>query len=77
MSISLIKVYFKSLSDRLNRFPQGTPLSETLYKILSILYSEKEAELISKLPIKPFTYSAITCKPTGKVSLSKKFDREV
>lgn len=55
MSHIVGKSAFKSLSDRLNRFPQGAPPSETLYKILSILYSEKEAELVSKLPIKPFT----------------------
>ena len=43
------------LVDRLNRFPQGAPPSETLYRILSVLFSEEEAELVSKLPIKPFT----------------------
>jgi ferredoxin len=43
------------LVDRLNRFPQGAPPSDSLYQILSILFSETEAELVSKLPIKPFT----------------------
>ncbi|MGL5542921.1 MAG: 4Fe-4S dicluster-binding protein [Fusobacteriaceae bacterium] len=46
---------YKSLEERLNNFPQGAPPSETLYKILKILFSEKEAELVSQLPIKPFT----------------------
>lgn len=46
---------YKSLSQRLNRFPQGAPPSETLYKILEILFSEKEATLVAQLPIKPFT----------------------
>jgi ferredoxin len=46
---------YTELVDRLNRFPQGAPPSETLYKILSILFSEREAELVSRLPIKPFT----------------------
>lgn len=41
--------------ERLNRFPQGAPPSEHLYKILRILFSEKEAGLVSLLPIKPFT----------------------
>jgi NAD-dependent dihydropyrimidine dehydrogenase PreA subunit len=49
------KSAYKKLEERLNRFPQGAPPSETLYKILSILFKEKEAELVSQLPIKPFT----------------------
>ncbi|MEC9492874.1 4Fe-4S dicluster domain-containing protein [Flexistipes sp.] len=46
---------FAELTNRLNRFPQGAPPSEYLYKILSVLMSEKEASLIALLPIKPFT----------------------
>lgn len=46
---------YSELADRLNRFPLGAPPSETLFKILSILMSEKEAALIAQLPIKPFT----------------------
>lgn len=46
---------YSELVDRLNRFPQGAPPSETLYKILKILLSEREAELIASLPIRPFT----------------------
>jgi len=34
---------YKKLEERLNKFPQGAPPSETLYKILSILFNEKEA----------------------------------
>jgi hypothetical protein len=45
--------YFK-LTERLNRFPQGAPPSDLLFEILKILFSEKEAELVSLLPIKPF-----------------------
>ncbi len=44
-----------NLQKRLNRFPQGAPPSETLYKILNVLFSEEEASLVSQLPIKPFT----------------------
>lgn len=51
------KTAYKKLGERLNKFPQGTPPSKTLYKILSILFNEKEAELVSQLPIKPFTVS--------------------
>lgn len=55
MSHNTTKESYKRLQERLNRFPQGAPPSETLYKILSVLYSEKEAELVSKLPIRAFT----------------------
>ena len=55
MSHIVGKSAYKKLEERLNRFPQGAPPSETLYKILSILFKEKEAELVSQLPIKPFT----------------------
>ncbi len=49
------KSEYYQLQERLNRFPQGAPPSDTLYKILQILFSKKEAELVSQLPIKPFT----------------------
>jgi ferredoxin len=50
-----VKSSYKELVDRLNRFPQGAPPSELLYKILQMLFTEKEAEYVSLLPIKPFT----------------------
>lgn len=50
-----VKSAYRMLVDRLNRFPQGAPPSELLYKILQMLFSEKEAEYVSLLPIKPFT----------------------
>lgn len=46
---------YANLVERLNRFPQGAPPSELLNKILKILFREKEAQLVSLLPIKPFT----------------------
>lgn len=46
---------YKKLEERLNRFPQGAPPSDTLYKILSMLFTEKEAALVAQLPIKPFS----------------------
>ncbi len=46
---------YKNLVDRLNRFPQGAPPSELLYKILEVLFTADEAEFVSKLSIKPFT----------------------
>jgi ferredoxin len=50
-----VKSGYGQLVDRLNRFPQGAPPSKLLYKILKMLYTEKEAKLVSLLPIKPFS----------------------
>ncbi|MFO7666689.1 MAG: 4Fe-4S binding protein [Desulfobacterales bacterium] len=55
MSHHLINTNYTRLIERLNRFPQGAPSSHLLYKILEILFSEKEAGLVSLLPVKPFT----------------------
>jgi ferredoxin len=46
---------FEALGERLNRFPQGAPPSELLYRILAMLFSEREAGLVAQLPIRPFT----------------------
>ncbi len=46
---------YSQFSERVNRFPQGAPTSESLFKILKILMSEKEASLLAQIPIKPFT----------------------
>lgn len=46
---------FRELAERLNRFPQGAPLSENLFKILSVLMSEEDARHLAQIPIKPFT----------------------
>ena len=55
MAHRTIKKGYSALVDRLNRFPQGAPPSDVLFKILKMLFNEKEAGLISLLPIKPFT----------------------
>jgi len=55
MAHHTIKDDYKKLEERLNKFPQGLPPSETAYKILSVMFSEEEARLVSLLPIKPFT----------------------
>jgi ferredoxin len=55
MSHNSLKTGYTELVERLNRFPQGAPPSETLFKILKILFSEREAEVVAQLPIKPFT----------------------
>jgi ferredoxin len=46
---------YHSLARRLNRFPQGAPPTEYLFRILKVLFSEREAKLVSLLPIKPFS----------------------
>jgi ferredoxin len=55
MTHHLMKSGYAALVDRINRFPQGATSSETLYKILNLLFNEKDAALVSLLPIKPFT----------------------
>lgn len=55
MSHIVAKSAYKSLEERLNRFPLGAAPTETLYKILALLFSEKEAALVAQLPIKPFS----------------------
>jgi ferredoxin len=55
MAHHTLKTSYSNLVDRLNRFPQGAPPSELLNKILKVLFNEKEAQLVSLLPIKPFT----------------------
>jgi formate hydrogenlyase subunit 6/NADH:ubiquinone oxidoreductase subunit I len=46
---------YLDLQRRLDRSPQGAPSSETLFKILEILFTPEEAELVSFLPINLFT----------------------
>jgi ferredoxin len=55
MAHRTLKSGYSKMVERLNRFPQGAPPSELLNGILKILFSEREADLVSLLPIKPFT----------------------
>ena len=54
MAHHTLKTGYTDLSERLNRFPQGAPPSKLLFKILEMLFSEKEARLVALMPIKPF-----------------------
>lgn len=54
MSHISAKNAYKSLEERLNKFPQGVPPSKTLYDILEVLFTEREATLVAQLPIRPF-----------------------
>ena len=55
MAHIVVQSAYHRLTDRLNRFPQGAPPSPLLFRILKLLFEEREAELVSLLPIKPFT----------------------
>jgi len=55
MAHHTLKTSYSDLAARINRFPQGAPPSELLFKILKMLFSEKEAKLVALMPIKPFT----------------------
>ena len=46
---------YRQLAERLNRFPQGAPPGELLFKILQALMKEDEAGLVARLPIRPFS----------------------
>ncbi len=55
MAHHTLKSEYGNLAERLNRFPQGAPPSELLFRILKLLVSEREAGLVAQLPIRPFT----------------------
>jgi hypothetical protein len=60
---------YHQLSVRLNKFPQGAPPSTALYDILSLLFTENEARLVSQLPIRVFNArkaAAIWGKPLAE-----------
>ena len=50
------------LVERLNRAPQGAPPSPLLTRILELLVDEREAALMSRLPIRPFTVREAACR---------------
>ena len=58
MAHATLKNSYKRLSDRLNRFPQGAPPSELLFRILETLFTREEAALVALLPIRPFSAAA-------------------
>jgi len=68
MAHHTVKSGYTALTERLNRFPQGAPPTELLFKILRTLFEEREAELVSLLPIRPF--SAEKAASLWKMSVS-------
>ncbi len=55
MAHHTVKSGYETLAERLNRSPQGAPPSKLLFGILKMLFSEREAELVTVLPIRPFS----------------------
>ncbi|WP_243372178.1 4Fe-4S binding protein [Geotalea sp. SG265] len=46
---------YQALASRLNRFPQGAPPSDLLFRILSLVFTEEDAALVARLPLRPVT----------------------
>ncbi len=46
---------YQALQKRLDEAPQGAPASESLFKILEVLFTEEEAGKVSLLPVNLFT----------------------
>jgi len=70
-----LKSGYQQFTERLNRFPQGAPPTETLFRILKILVTEEEAALMAKLPIKPFTVKkAARCWSVREATAQKILD---
>jgi ferredoxin len=57
MAHHTLKKGYSQLAERINLMPQGAPPGELLFKILSVLFSEKEAQRVALLPLRPFTSS--------------------
>ena len=50
---------YRALAERLSRFPIGAVINETLMGILRLLYTETEAAVGSKFPVKPRPFAEI------------------
>jgi ferredoxin len=46
---------YGALADRLNRMPQGAPPTDLLFRILALMFTEREAGLVAQLPVRPVT----------------------
>ena len=67
---------YKNLEERINLFTQGAPATETLYKILQVLYTEDEARHVALLPIRPFTLKkAAAVWSVSELQAEKMLDR--
>ncbi len=55
MAHHTVREGYRKLSERINRFPQGAPPTRLLFRILEVLFTPAEAELVALLPLKSFT----------------------
>jgi ferredoxin len=55
MAHRTLKNGYSQLAERINLMPQGAPPGELLHRILTVLFSEKEADRMALLPLRPFT----------------------
>ena len=74
MAHHTLKNGYSRLAGRINLMPQGAPEGELLHRILSVLFSEKEADRVALLPLRPFTAAAAaqnwkTSEDTARASL--------
>ncbi len=53
---------YQDLRDRLDRMPIGMPEGEGLYDILRLLYTEEEAQLGARMPVKPATIEQLSAQ---------------
>ena len=53
---------YQDLRDRLDRMPIGMPEGEGLYDILRLLYTEEEAQLGARMPVKPATIEQLSTR---------------
>ncbi len=63
---------YQALAERLSRFPVGVVVNDTLMEILQLLYTENEAAIGSKFPIKPRPLAEIAALigiPEGKTTV--------
>ncbi len=76
MAHHIVKSGFQRLSERLNRFPQGAPASDLLFRILEMLFDPEEARLVSLLPLRPFPLKkAARCWKMTRIRTRKVLDR--
>lgn len=75
MAHHTLKSGYTKLVDRINKFPQGAPPAPVLFEILKMLFSEKEAERVATLPLKPFSMEkAMKAWKTGEAETRKTLD---
>jgi Na+-translocating ferredoxin:NAD+ oxidoreductase RNF subunit RnfB len=59
-----VKVVYKQLQERLDKYPVGAPARPELFEILELLFGEEHARVAAKMPMKPAPLDKIS-KRTG------------